>query len=284
MKKLFALFGALLLWQSVAVAQNVLHIWTGDSTRVVRMAELDSVTVRDRMFYGYTDEDWVSIGAATYQEDLVTTLFGVENVVYEVEVQTIPEAPGFYRLVNPYGEAYPYNEPGDYATNKNHYMVINAQDPEGVYIERHYSGMNWGYGEFIFHSYAGYYLEKGHSLEEIKAAGYCGTLVDGVITFPAGKLLIGMANYNGGGLYTSNANGLFRVILPNYTDAPNAPARKCTPKNIERKIANRQSAPFALEQKTVRQVPAIQRAIPTPKAKNESSNQFMMCPIDRTVK
>lgn len=51
MKKLFALFGALLLWQSVAVAQNVLHIWTGDSTRVVRMAELDSVTVRDGEFY-----------------------------------------------------------------------------------------------------------------------------------------------------------------------------------------------------------------------------------------
>lgn len=43
--------GALLLWQSVAVAQNYLHIWTGDSTKMVRMAELDSVTVRDAEFY-----------------------------------------------------------------------------------------------------------------------------------------------------------------------------------------------------------------------------------------
>lgn len=51
MKKLFTLIGALLLWQSVAVAQNYLHIWTGDSTKIVPMAQLDSVTVRDVEFY-----------------------------------------------------------------------------------------------------------------------------------------------------------------------------------------------------------------------------------------
>lgn len=51
MKKLFSLIGALLLWQSMAVAQNFLHITSGDSTKIVRMAELDSVTVRDAEFY-----------------------------------------------------------------------------------------------------------------------------------------------------------------------------------------------------------------------------------------
>lgn len=51
MKKLFTLMGALLLWQSVAVAQNYLHIWMGDSTKIVPMAQLDSVTVRDVEFY-----------------------------------------------------------------------------------------------------------------------------------------------------------------------------------------------------------------------------------------
>ena len=43
---------ALLLWQTVAVAQNYLHITSGDSTKIVRMAELDSVTIRDKSFYG----------------------------------------------------------------------------------------------------------------------------------------------------------------------------------------------------------------------------------------
>lgn len=53
MKKLFTLIGALLLWQSMAVAQNELHIWTGDTTKIVRMAELDSATVRDAEFYRF---------------------------------------------------------------------------------------------------------------------------------------------------------------------------------------------------------------------------------------
>ena len=71
MKKFFTLLGAFLLWQSVAVAQNYLHIWTGDSTKKVRIAELDSVKVRDKMFYGY---DWEYVAMGTYEFKL---LFGV---------------------------------------------------------------------------------------------------------------------------------------------------------------------------------------------------------------
>ncbi len=280
MKKLFTFLGALLLWQAMAVAQNHLYVYHGDTcVTKAPIANLDSATVRDRMFYGYTDEDWVSIGYALYTEDMVTTIFNVENITYEVEVQTVPEAPGLYRLVNPYGAAYPYNAPGDYDTHKNHYMVIDAQDPEGVYIKRHYSGMTWSYGEFIFHSMAGYYIENGYSLEAVKAQGYCGTLADGVITFPAGTLLIGM---DGGGLYRSNQNGMFKITLPEYANAKKAPARKS--ESIERKITDKQLVPFALEQKEARQAPAMQRAIPTKKTNNEAPQQLMMCPVDQTIK
>ena len=157
--------------------------------------------------------NWVAAGTALYTEDMVGTFFGVQNVTYEVAVEKAEGNPAVIRLVDPYGAAYPYNAPGDYDTSKKHYMTINMEDPEGVYFERHYSGMDWGYGEFIFHSYAGYYLEKGNPLEAIKAAGYCGTLVDNVVTFPAETLLIGMADYNGGGLYGANINGAFKVDL-----------------------------------------------------------------------
>ena len=234
MKKIFTLLGALLLWQSMAVAQNYLNVYRGDSLlSEVLVSDLDSITIRDRLFYGYTDDDWVSIGTGTYREDFVTTFFGVQNLVYAIEIESVPEAPGMYRLVNPYGASYPYNVPGDYDTSLKHYMVINAQDPEGVYIERHYSGMDWGYGEFIFHSYAGYYIEKGYSLEDVKAAGFCGTLKDGKITFPAGKLLIGMADYNGGGLFDANVNGQFEVVLPGYAESAKAPARNSRPQIVE---------------------------------------------------
>lgn len=157
---------------------------------------------------------WKAAGTALYTEGMVSTFFGVENLTYAVEVEQAEENPSVIRLVDPYGAAYPYNAPGDYDTKKKHYMEINFEDPEGVYIpSRHYSGMNWGYGEFIFFSMAGYYIEKGNSLEAVKANGYCGTIVDNVITFPAGSLLIGMADYNGGGLYGSNNGGAFKVDL-----------------------------------------------------------------------
>lgn len=155
---------------------------------------------------------WTSAGTAIYTEDMVGTLFGVENVAYEVAVEKAIGNSAVIRLVDPYGAAYPYNAPGDYDTSKKHYMVFNMEDPEGVYFERHNSGMDWGYGEFTFLSMAGYYLEKGNPLEAIKAAGYCGTLVDNVVTFPAGTLLMGMADYNGGGLY-KGGTGAFKLDL-----------------------------------------------------------------------
>ena len=65
MKKLFTLIGALLLWQTMAVAQNFLHITVDDSTKMmVPTAELDSVTVRDAKYY---DEGWEYLTTGTYE-------------------------------------------------------------------------------------------------------------------------------------------------------------------------------------------------------------------------
>ena len=121
----------------------------------------------------------------------------------------------------PYGAAFPHNAPGDYDTSKKHYMLFNCEDPEGVYMDGyHASGMDWGYGEFTFGCMAYYYMTKGQSLEDVKAAGYCGTLDENLcITFPANAMLISMADYNGGGLYQSNASGLFKVDLSTTTIA-----------------------------------------------------------------
>ena len=158
---------------------------------------------------------WESLGMGTYVEDCVSALFGVENVAYAVEVQENMENRGIYRLVNPYGKAYPYNEEGDYDASQNYYMEINAQDPEGVYITRFNTGMDWGYGECIVWSMANYYMvRQGLSLEDVKAEGLCGTLSEGLITFPKESLLFGMMDYQDGGLYPANGNGKFTVALP----------------------------------------------------------------------
>lgn len=65
MKRLFTLISALLLCQFMVVAQNFLHVYSGD-TRLAEVptAELDSVTVRDTEFY---NEGWVYVGKGTYE-------------------------------------------------------------------------------------------------------------------------------------------------------------------------------------------------------------------------
>lgn len=52
MKKLFTFLGALLLWQAMAVAQNHLYVYHGDTcVTKVPIANLDSATVRQTEFY-----------------------------------------------------------------------------------------------------------------------------------------------------------------------------------------------------------------------------------------
>lgn len=161
---------------------------------------------------------WKTIGNCTLVEDFVTTFFNVSNIPYEVEIQENELAPGFFRLVNPFGKAYPYNDDGDYDTSKDYYMYVHAEDPEKVYIETFHSGMDWnnGYGEFIFGSVAGLRLAQGNP---DAAEGHYGTLVNGEITFPVNSLIVGLTDYNGGGLYPANSNGAFSILLPGFVKA-----------------------------------------------------------------
>lgn len=157
----------------------------------------------------------------SYREDLMTTFFKVDNVVYNVKMQKSIVNKGMYRMVNTYGKAYPYNEDGDYDASKDYYWVINATDPDHVYFETYNSEMTWSYGQFSFTSLVAYYLSKGKTLDEVKQAHpeYFGTLKDGIITMPASSMLISMAKYNNGGWSQGNANGMLAVALPGYTIA-----------------------------------------------------------------
>lgn len=159
---------------------------------------------------------WKYIGMGTYVDDLFTTFWGVANIPYEVPVEENELYPGLYRMVNPYGEYYPYNDPGDWDPNVDSYIEIDATDPDKVFFYTQEQHTAWGdYGNFIVGSRAGHFKARGD--DESTYAEYYGTLRDGEITFPAGSLLIGMANYNNGGLYRANTNGAFSLLLPGYS-------------------------------------------------------------------
>ena len=175
---------------------------------------------------------WHSLGTGAFVEDFVTTFFNVENVVCEVEIEESDETPGLYRLINPYGAAYPYNEEGDWDASTTYYMVVDATDPAYVWIPIFDSGMNWGYGNFIFGSYVGYYVENGYAPADCQAAGVAaGTLADGVISFPEKSCVIGMTEYKDGAFSLANVNGAFKVILPSAYTPATAPARRDVNRN-----------------------------------------------------
>lgn len=144
-------------------------------------------------------EPLVYLGKATIREDIIATMFNIDNIEWEVEVYENTKTPGFIYLKNAYTSEFPYNEPGDYV-EEDVYFTINIANPDQVVIPRQYLGCDWNpeeYGPFF-----------------VGTAEY-GTLKDGIITFPTKGLLVGMEIYTEGqfGWY-ANSNGLFRVVMP----------------------------------------------------------------------
>lgn len=165
-------------------------------------------------------EVWKSLGTGLYTEDMIGPMFeGLGVVSYEVEVEESEETPGKYRIINPYGSAYPYNEPGDWDTSCDYNLVIYANVPDRVWFGLQSTGLNWGVGDLSVLSMAYYYMANGKTPEEVESMGLFGTLNDGVITFPVKAL--GVAN--GGKVYYGNTNGQFKLILPSaYTPSEEA--------------------------------------------------------------
>lgn len=144
-------------------------------------------------------EPYVLLGKGLIREDIIATVFSIDNIEWEVEIYENLNNPGYIYLKNAYTSEFPYNEPGDYVT-EDKYFVINISDPNKVVIPQQGLGCDWGpgqYGEFL-----------------VGTAEY-GTLKDGIITFPTKGLLVGMEIYTEGGFgWYANANGLFRVVMP----------------------------------------------------------------------
>ena len=158
---------------------------------------------------------WVSMGQATFRDDLVAGTYGADPVTYKVDIEKNIVEEGLYRLVNPYGLAYPYNDPGDWDTSKDYYMLIDATDPDYVWVPAFETGLNWGDGPMSIGSFVQYFLDQGNSLDAIKANApeYFGTLEDGVITFPEPKSFL--AGVDGGyATYYSNNRGMTAIALP----------------------------------------------------------------------
>lgn len=150
-------------------------------------------------------------GWCAMTDDYLTTFFTTGNPTWPVQVQERDDKPGYFRVINPYCENFPYNEPGDWDDSQDWYLYIDATNPEEVYIPNLTPvGMDWGYGMFSIWSMSGYYLNRNKPSD---AAPYFGKYENGAITFPKNGLMIMMADYNDGGLYQANKDGKWTIVL-----------------------------------------------------------------------
>lgn len=149
-------------------------------------------------------------GWVMYTDDCFTTFYGVQNLSWPTRIQERDDNPGYYRLINTYND-YGYNEPGDWDEDVDHYIFIDATNPNQVYIpEACNTGTHWSYGYCRIWSMVGLGMARGNASY---IEGNYGKVEHGKITFPKDALLFSMDGYNNGGWYGSNGSGLFCVVL-----------------------------------------------------------------------
>ena len=162
------------------------------------------------------DYTWESIGKAVYTDDALTAFYRLPDFpVVEVDAE-IAVGTSVIRIKTPYAAQYPYNEPGDFDTTKDYYIVFDCTDPEGVYIDGWCeTGLNWGYGMFSMTSYGYYMMANGYPFETVKAAGLMGTLDENLcITMPVKGLVVKMPD---AGTTYGNTSGAFKLDLSTTT-------------------------------------------------------------------
>lgn len=171
-------------------------------------------------------------GKAIYRDDFINSLWGAGAQAWEVDIEESVVTPGRYRLIAPYSSDTDFrNNPlwGSDTEIEDYYlpspdddvnMVIDATDPDYVYIEACASGLKDlpTTGMMGFTSYAYYYMTvKGMTLEDLKASygALFGTLKDGVISFRQPQTLL--ITIDGALKWYGNANNLFAIALPGYS-------------------------------------------------------------------
>ena len=221
----------------LVVGQNLIGIGNlSGNLKVVAVSMADG-KVRQVETYAFEYNDgnaspWRSIGVGLYTDDIILPfLVNVDSCkTYEVEVEENMDTPGLYRLVDPYGpgvfpDYYMLDSTGVSMPAAGKYLVINACDPEGVYIEHQGLGINLGQSEFGFVTEGARYIGS-YPFETIKQAGRFGKIENGVITFPSFEInqdsyYQGILSLNGNLSYYCGTNRSISITLP-YAVTPAA--------------------------------------------------------------
>lgn len=178
--------------------------------------------------YQYTapEQGWNSIGWGRYTDGIVrdmVDLSSVSPVAYsvDVEIEESTTRPGLYRVLDPYAKlaAMMNQNEVSYASAS---MIIDATDPEKVYIQRGQTGLT--VTEYDEDGYP-YKVQLGFTSAGYQAAtagiqtDAYGTLTEGKITFPRPDLTLtqgpwAICGLKGDEMCPANCDGDFCLELP----------------------------------------------------------------------
>lgn len=131
--------------------------------------------------------EWTYFGKADMTEGFLSctfpTLFPEET--YEVDIECLGDNKSILRVVNPYGDKWSHSAIYNVVDGHDHYIFINAENPDNVYIEYSPMGVSVpGYGECAISSdYVNLIAAYGLSFLEMFDIYSGGHLQNNVLTF-----------------------------------------------------------------------------------------------------
>ena len=189
--------------------------------------------------FSLTPSEWRSLGMGLYTDYIIgpnyISMGGTpENpipapeITYAVEVQENINTPGVYRIMQPFA---PENNKyiadvfgsDSYDATQGGNIIINASDPDAVYIQAQSTGVDYGngYGFIYMMTVGGDYIDAGYPFDVVKDQGLInGKLENGVISFAAQEMLTApYAMLSQGQAIYANTEDVDVLILPSAVTA-----------------------------------------------------------------
>ncbi len=177
-------------------------------------------------------EEWIAAGEATVTDDLIASVYKeIEPVTFTAPLEKSASTEGLYRLVNPYKNWSPGIEGFSYDDSRDYYMILHAENSDGVWIEDFSTG--WSEdgedgGEITVSSYTELYLsEYEYDLVYSELPDLFGKIKDDKASFPvtflnfteeAPVFVVGVGDTSAG-YYAANTSGAFTITLPGQWEA-----------------------------------------------------------------
>lgn len=169
-------------------------------------------------FFVYNDvkSEWEELGEIDYSDDIYGSLYANRlpfTRSHKVTVEQNKTTPGLYRLVNPYNKGWEYYTRLSLYLDMHdhdHYIVIDATDPDKVVLKSSNLGVNaafMGYG--IIESVPSFNESQG-----MPAGNLYGTLKNNEISFPENGIVLYEHADPAMAVRQVNSNGRFKFTLP----------------------------------------------------------------------